>query len=287
MNPAMIRIALLGSRSAWGRLAGIILGVAVGTAMFLVLLGAYRGLERRDDRSGWMRTYGSVDAATAGPLQSGQAMVGPEYQYAGKKKIDVTWIAVSADSTVQVPFVGAPPAPGEYLASPAAARLIDRLPADQLGRRFGTRVGTIPASALESPDSLVILAGSTEDELRPLVSATVVTDFPPQVQNTTEGYRVIVIIGAIGMFFPVLLFISIVTQLGAAQRQERFAALRLIGASTKRVSLLAASETAATSLVGAILGVVLSLAVRPIAAMMPVNGLRMYSSISRSPRPPS
>ena len=58
---------------------------------------------------------------------------------------------------------------------------------------------------------------------------------------------------------PVPLLISIVTGLGAAQRRERFATLRLIGASPQVVARIAAVETAVPSLIGAVLGVVLAI----------------------------
>ena len=85
-------------------------------------------------------------------------------------------------------------------------------------------------------------------------------------------------IGAIAVFFPVLLLISIVTGLGAAQRRERFATLRLIGASPQVVSRIAAVETAVPSLVGAVLGVGLAILLRPAVAQIPVNGTRMFAT---------
>src|SRR4029453_17304995 len=79
-------------------------------------------------------------------------------------------------------------------------------------------------------------------------------------------------------FFPVLLLISIVTGLGAAQRRERFATLRLIGATPKTVPRNAAVETAVPSLIGAVLCVVLAGLLRPAAAQIMVNGTRMFEA---------
>ena len=81
--------------------------------------------------------------------------------------------------------------------------------------------------------------------------------------------------GPLRCYSPLLL-ISIVTGLGAAQRRERFATLRLIGASPRTVSRIAAVETAVPSLIGGVLGVVLAIVLRPAAAQVPVNGTRMF-----------
>ena len=37
MNPGILRLSLLGSRGSWGRLAGIVAGIALGTAVFMLI----------------------------------------------------------------------------------------------------------------------------------------------------------------------------------------------------------------------------------------------------------
>lgn len=283
MNLAMIRIALLGSRSAWGRLAGIATGVAVGTAMFILLLGAYKGLERRDDRASYLQTIDAIEVGggAPAPLTDSNALLGQTFDYYSDREISHVDIAVTASTTLWMPGIERLPGPGEYLASPALARLIAALPPDQLGDRYGAQIGTIPDALLESPDTLAVIVGHTEDQMREKLSTISVTDLSHGVNGNAQatlGYRIIVIIGAIGMFFPVLLFISIVTQLGAVQRQERFASLRLIGASPQTVSWFAAAETALTGGIGAIAGVAIALLFRPIAADTKVEGKRFFES---------
>ena len=96
--------------------------------------------------------------------------------------------------------------------------------------------------------------------------------------GSAASYSTVLTIGAIAVFFPVLLLISIVTGLGAAQRRERFATLRLIGASPQVLARIAAAETAVPSLAGAVVGVVLAAVLRPAAAQIPVNGTRMFAA---------
>ena len=145
--------------------------------------------------------------------------------------------AALASATVRIPGIGAPPQRGTYYASPELQRLIDSTPRDQLGDRFGEFAGTIDDSALPGPDSLVVITGGEEAELRRGGNASLVSDFTSNPYGGSgASYTTVLIIGAIAVFFPVLLLISIVTGLGAAQRRERFATLRLIGASPRTVS---------------------------------------------------
>ncbi len=43
-------------------------------------------------------------------------------------------------------------------------------------------------------------------------------------------------LGGTILLFPIVMFISVSTQLGSAQREQRYAALRLIGATRKQVN---------------------------------------------------
>ena len=188
-------------------------------------------------------------------------------------------IAALGSTTVKIPGIGSPPEPGQYYASPALQRLIESTPRDELGDRFGKFAGTIDDAALPGPDSLIVVTGATEAELRKSGRAFLVSDFTTNPYGgSAAAYSTVLSIGAIAVFFPVLLLISIVTGLGAAQRRERFATLRLIGASPQVVSRIAAVETAVPSLIGAVLGVGLAIVLRPAAAQIPVNGTRMFAA---------
>ena len=55
---------------------------------------------------------------------------------------------------------------------------------------------------------------------------------------------------ALAILLPVLIFIATATRLSAARREERFAAMRLAGATRKQVSLIAATESTAAAILG-------------------------------------
>ncbi|MEV4953080.1 FtsX-like permease family protein [Paenarthrobacter nitroguajacolicus] len=287
MNAGLFRLAVIGSRSAYGRLAGIAGGVAVGVCLLLLLWGGANGLQGRDDRGAWLREQG-MPAFSDAPDGSGLAKPIPLTPETALMKTRGTEIfrdqlierrdfAALPSATVKIPGVGTPPEPGSYFASPELQRLIESTPGDQLGNRFGEFAGTISDSALPGPDSLVVITGAKEAELRGSGTASLVSSFTSNPYGgSAAGYTTVLIIGAIAVFFPVLLLISIVTGLGAAQRRERFATLRLIGASPRTVSHIAAVEIAIPSLIGAMTGVLAAALLSPATAQIPVNGTRMF-----------
>lgn len=302
MNTVVLKLAITGSRSAYGRLAGIAAGVAVGVCLLLLLWGGANGLNARDDRGAWLREMGapsvafpseatsssssSADGAASSeapvpiPLTTDTVLMRSNpVEVFRDRLINRRDVAALDATTVKIPGLGAPPAPGEYYASPALQRLIETTPRDQLGDRYGIFAGTIDDSALPGPDSLVIVTGGTEAEIREGGLASLVTGFTTDPYGGNAAtYTTVLSIGAIAVFFPVLLLISIVTGLGAAERRERFATLRLIGASPRAVARIAAAETAIPSLIGALLGVVLAVLLRPVAAQLQINGTRMFIS---------
>ncbi|MET3948901.1 ABC-type antimicrobial peptide transport system permease subunit [Arthrobacter sp. UYCu512] len=293
MNPGLLKLAVVGSRSAYGRLAGIAGGVAVGVCLLVLLWGGANGLSARDDRGAWLRETGRPSVAappTEDPTTSGPGTPVPltpatvlmeanPVEVFRDQLINRRDVAALDSATVRMPGIGKPPEPGHYYASPALKRLIESTPSDELRDRFGTFAGTIDDAALPGPDSLIVVTGATEAELRQNGRAVLVSDSTSgPYGGSAAAYNTVVSIGAIAVFFPVLLLISIVTGLGAAQRRERFATLRLIGASPQVISRIAAVETAVPSLIGALLGVALAIVLRPAAAQIPVNGTRMFAA---------
>nr|WP_300144284.1 ABC transporter permease [Propionicimonas sp.] len=278
MNLGLARLVLLGSPGAWRRLAGIAAGVAIGVALFLTLWGASSALELRDARTGWTNPASatSVGDRQPEPLTDTTALFARDYDVFRGASLHRIGVAATPDTSLALPGGITLPAAGEYLASPALADLIARVPADQLGDRFGEQVGILPENLLEGPDSLVIVEGYREADMPGLRGTAVITGFDGTPKITKDGYRTVITIGSIAVFLPVLLLIGIVTQLGAAQRAERFATLRLIGASPAVITRMAACEIGVASLIGSIAGIGLAWAVRPVAALVTIEGTRFF-----------
>ena len=294
---ALTRLLVANDRSARRRLAGIVAGVMVGVALFLMLLAAAQAFPERSMRSSWASTAlmsglseqsNHTDLQPDHVLTEGELAVASNVDVVGNRPITVLRVALpeSGTTSVRIPGADVVPKRGEYLASPALAKRIASLPADQLGDRYGKQVGVLSPDAVEGPDSLVAVVGTD-------LGTVAASEFyiPPQVVTSFQGipfeneaYRIATLIGAIAVLVPALLLVGIVTDLGAAQRAERFATLRLIGATPQQVARTAALEIGATTFVGALAGVALYLVMIPVAAQISLGSSRFYySDLLRSP----
>ena len=294
---ALTRLLVANDRSARRRLVGIVAGVMVGVALFLMLLAAAQAFPERSMRSTWAsialqpglsQQSSHTDLQPDHVLKDSELAVASGFDIVDDQPITVLRVALpeSGTTSVRVPGSDVVPKQGEYLASPALAKRIASLPADQLGDRYGKQVGVLAPDAVEGPDSMVAVVGTD-----PGTVASSQSYIPPQVVTSFQGvpyeneaYRIATLIGAIAVLVPALLLVGIVTDLGAAQRAERFATLRLIGATPQQVARTAALEIGATTFVGALAGVGLYLAMIPVATQITLGSSRFYhSDLLRSP----
>lgn len=292
------RLLSLRSRGNRARLIAMAAGIAIGTMLLLLVLAAHQGLSDRSLRGLSLQWVGGehepvrihdaeetaeevLAAISAGTrpapdefivLSSGFIGASEPFQHQRIMRVDV---AIGGNSTVQLPGIVALPGPGEYLASPAAAALIDETPRSQLGDRYGVRVGEIGDQLLTSPDDLLVMVGHDPLSLSSWPQATLTQGFvgasaPPQ------AYQTIAVIGGIAVLFPVVVLIRTVTQLGHSARSDRAVVLRLLGASPGTVAAVAAIETAVVTLIGAVLGTALYWLVLPLAAKVSVEGKQFF-----------
>ena len=287
----LTRLLVASDAASRRRVGGMCVGVMIGVAILLLLLGASRGIGERTERSTWTLTpYRVPERLTEAdlPLEPDTAAALTTSDFYGGRTITVVRIAASDPTAVVLPGVDGIPRPGEYFASPALEELIAAAPADQLGDRYGVSAGTIQPSGLEGPDTLVVVEGVTGDELinagQVGNGASLVTSFAG-TRYASETYQIIALLGAIAMLVPVLLLIAIVTDLGAAQRAEHSLTLRLIGATRPTVAVISAMEAAFTAFAGSCLGAVAAQLLVPVAARVRVNSGRFYAEDLRLPVP--
>ncbi|MCC6704892.1 MAG: ABC transporter permease [Thermomicrobiales bacterium] len=279
MIRTILQLTTFGNEQSRWRLAGIVLGIAVGVGLLLTLLGAAQGLTDRDQRRSWLNVnfeYRLDEDGEAYTLTDDTVMVGRFTDYVAGDAIERIDVAATQTTNERTPWGDPLPAPGTYFASPALIELIESLPGEQLGDRFGTLIGPIPDSALGSPDSLYVLAGVDEATLGQFQSWWIQPALAGDASGSNVVYRIVMVIGGIAMFLPVLLLISTTTQLGGAQRAERLSTLRLIGATPESVTRVAAIEMALLALTGALLGTVGWWLLRPVGARFVVDEGRFF-----------
>nr|BFE69099.1 hypothetical protein GCM10020092_024000 [Actinoplanes digitatis] len=280
-----LRLTLAGGREAAVRLVVISLAVALGVGLLLTALAGARGVTTQNDRYGWANS-GNTAAAPGDPdpLWWQLRVDGFDGRTAGR--VD---LAATGPASPVPPGLPRLPAAGEYFASPELARLIAVTPPDQLGDRFpGRLAGTIGPEALPAPDSLVAVVGYAPEELskRPGVTrvGTISTVAPTSCPNgcwagiPASGLQLILAVVSLAMIFPLLILIGAATRLAAARREQRFAAMRLVGATPRQVSVVSAVESTVSAVAGTALGFVLFLLLRDTMAAIPFTGAPMFPS---------
>ncbi|HEY2427815.1 MAG TPA: FtsX-like permease family protein, partial [Acidimicrobiales bacterium] len=280
-----LRLSLAGGRESAARLAVTAAAVALGVGLLLVTLGGINALHASDRRSAWLGTSvhnirPSVDEATTDPLWA----VGTLDEF-GSGAIDRVDVAATGPRSPVPPGIPSLPGPREYYASPAMTRLLRSTPADELGDRYpGRQIGTIGNVALSSPDSLVIIVGRTVQELSHTPGAREVRSIETAPQGSSPfnhhpgRLELILAVVAGALLFPVLIFIATATRLAAAQREQRFAAMRLVGATPAQVSVISAVEAVVAAGIGVAGGVALFVLLRPALAKVPFTGQPFFAA---------
>lgn len=241
--------------------------------MLLAILGAINALYSQGLRSGWLDNTGMPQmSAPAAPNADPELWLTSTDAFGGNT-IDRVDIAAFGPHSPVPPGIPALPGPGEYYASPALAALIKSTPADELGDRFpGRLAGTIGDEALQAPGQLVIIVGHTTAQLGRATGVVTVTSIGTGSGDSPQGIVALLGIVALALLFPLLIFVSTATRLAAARREQRFAAMRLAGATPRQVSTVAAVEAAASAIAGTAVGFLLFYVFRADIAKIPFTG---------------
>jgi len=296
-----LRLTLAGGREAAARLTMIAAAVAVGVGLLLISLAGMNAVNTQNARYAWLNT-GTGSATRAGAAadsssSGGSATPAPLWwllradMFHGQIVGRVDVAATGPDSPVP-PGIPHLPGPGEFYASPALSTLLRSAPAAQLGDRYpGHQIDTIGRSALPAPNTLLIIVGDTADQLAHQPRATRVTSIETTTPSgcngeycavaagiNASGIDLVLSVVVLGLLFPVLIFIGTATRLSAARREQRFAAMRLVGATPRQVSVISAVESALAAVAGVAAGFGLFYALRPAAATYPFTGAPFFTS---------
>jgi hypothetical protein len=301
-----LRLTFRAGREAATRLVITTAAVALGVGLLLITLAGINAVNTQNARYAWLNTNGAAPP----PGGRGSAAASP-----GASASDPLWWLIRADDfhgqvigrvDVAATGPGSPvppgiprlPGPGQFYASPVLGRLLRSTPAGELGDRFpGHEIGTIGPAALPAPDSLIIVIGRTVGELSRAPGAVRVTSIQATAPSSCDGadcrvragikangIDLILSVVALALIFPVLIFIAAATRLSAARREQRFAAMRLAGATSRQVSVISAVESTVAAAIGTAIGFGLFFLLRPPMAAIPFTGAPFFTSdLSLSP----
>ncbi|HZZ95749.1 MAG TPA: FtsX-like permease family protein, partial [Jatrophihabitantaceae bacterium] len=283
-----LRLTLNGGREAAVRLVITALAVALGVGLLLTTLAGINAVNTQNGRYAWLET-----GFTSGPPPAPGAssvlwrITADEFRGTEIARVDVA--AVKPGSPVP-PGIAHLPKPGDFYASPALSRLLHSAPAAQLRDRYGTRqIGTIGVAGLPAPGSLLVVTGLTVHAINKppgaVRTSSIATTAPSSCDGCpidvgvdANGIDLILGVVAIALLFPVLIFIGSATRLSAARREQRFAAMRLVGATPRQISLIAAVESSVGAITGVVLGFGLFAVFRPELAKIPFTGSPFFTS---------
>ena len=288
-----LRLTLRGGREAATRLVITAMAVAIGVGVLLTTLAALHAVRAQNDRYGWLETASSAEASHASTEATASdplwwLLRGDHFRGRLIGRVDV---AATGPSSPVPPGIPRLPAPGEFYASPALTRLLASAPRGELADRFGGHeVGIIAAPALPAPDSLLMIRGLTPGELSRVPDAEQVTSISTSASPgdcsggcasfgfDANGMILILSVVAGAILFPVLVFIGTATRLSATRREQRFAAMRLVGATPRQISVVAAVESSVAAVAGVAGGLAVFLLLRPLLARVPFTGARFFPS---------
>lgn len=275
------RFTRLGGRSALLSTGLTALAVAVATLLLQFAVAGNFAFDERADRTAWRDP-----AAASG---SGAAIIATAADHFGGDSVNrVDLAALGTDAPVP-PGMDAFPAPGEVWLSPAAADLLEGVPAADFLARYGDAhlAGELGPEALAHPNELVAVVGRDAADPAMIAERTSADGVSPrEIDSFAVGnadavygfYLILMVLAAILMAVPAAVFGAAAARLTVARRDERLATLRLIGATPGQVMRLTLIETTLAAVAGAVAGTFAWMAVTPLAALIPIDGGRWYVS---------
>ncbi len=274
-----LRLTLGSGREAALRVLVTAAAVALGVGLLLACLAGVNGLRAQTDRGAWLDSAAQASGSTSAPNQLWWLSSTDQF---ANQEIDQVDVAAAGPSAPVPPGIAHLPGPGRYYASPALATLIRSEPANELRDRYPARqIGTIGAAALPSRNSLIIIIGHTAHQLSLVPGAVKIAAIQRTpancyaCQNAIGSGPVLQFIlagGAVALLLPVLILITTASRLSAARREERFAAMRLVGATPRQVSAISAVEAVVAAVAGIAVGFALFFVLRPLLYHVPFTG---------------
>ena len=269
-----LRLVISGGREALTRLVVLAVAVGLGVGLLLTAVAATNAALTWNNRHGWFWT-GTASVPPSPATDIAPLWWHPSGDTFDGQQINRFDVAATGASSPVPPGIPHDPGPGQYYASPALAALLRSTPADQLADRYpGRLAGVIGDAGLPSPDSLVIIIGHTPAQLAHTPDSVQVTSIaaavpgnqgsqvnpkgldyvPPDPGGGQSAVDLLLSVVALAILAPVLIFIATATRLSAARREQRFAAMRLVGATRRQVSWLAATESTVAGVAGVAAG---------------------------------
>ncbi|MEC3976866.1 FtsX-like permease family protein [Amycolatopsis sp. H20-H5] len=280
----MIRDFALGLRLAVGggrisgpallRLAMTTFGIALAVAVLLPAASFGNLMDKRADRSA-ANLQVKAEAPGVAPLL---VMRGWSVEF-HDHYVNATAVAPTGPTSPVPTGLDRVPAPGELVVSPAVQEILNSPLGTALRARLpGTIVGLISKTGVTDPGDLLVFAGARPDQLTDEKSVTKVYGFGGSSRGFEAQATLLLFLApaSVVLLLPLLVFVTTASRMGAAQRDRRLAALRLIGLDARQVRRVAAGESLVGAVAGLVVGIGLFLVLRSQIGKLDLFGLRVY-----------
>ncbi|MFK0254440.1 FtsX-like permease family protein [Streptomyces sp. NPDC090445] len=281
-----VRFAVAGGREGWIRTLLTGVGVGLGVALLLGTTGLPNALAARDARGAARETITSPTADAPGRNTLLTARANMTYH-----STDVSGRLVEPEGpdAPLAPGLKKYPGPGELAVSPALDRLLKSDEGRLLRERLDGRITAVIGDAgLTGPGELYYYAGtdrlSKEPDGRSVERITAFEsdlDSPPLDAVLT----LLVLVMFTVLLVPVAVFVAAAVRFGGDRRDQRLAALRLVGADGRMTRRIAAGEALAGSLIGLVLGAGFFLAARRFTPYVSIQGRSLFPEDLAPDRP--
>ncbi|KJY31805.1 FtsX-like permease family protein [Streptomyces katrae] len=250
------RFAFGGGRQGWTRTLLTGVGVGLGVALLLIGTAVPGALTDRHEREDARSLLGATTADAPGRDTLLVARVDQTYRH---QDIGGRLLRAEGPDAPVPPGLKALPKAGEMAVSPALERLLASPEGADLRERLGARItATVADRGLTGPAELLFYLGSDSlqrggpGEYRIQRITAFAGDREPRALG--PGLMLLVVLAFVALLTPVAVFIAAAVRFGGERRDQRLAALRLVGADGRTVRRIAAGEALSGALVGLVLG---------------------------------
>ncbi|MFB9690534.1 FtsX-like permease family protein [Amycolatopsis plumensis] len=272
-----LRLAVGGGRmsgAALLRLAMTAFGIALAVAVLLPAAAVDHLVGAQAQR-----------AAAIRPVTEPRAGVAPLLTYnwftaVGEDFAKLTAVAPTGPGSPVPPGVDRLPSPGELVVSPELAAKLAAPGGDSVRAQLpGRIVGQVSREGVSGAGDLLAYYGVPAAQIQAEGDeGTAVYAFgrPYTGLGLSAAMAAIVLPIAAVLLLPLLIFVTTASRMGAAQRERRLAALRLIGLDSRQVKRVAAAESLVGALIGLVAGLGFFAVLRTFVADILPFGLRIF-----------
>lgn len=263
-------------KQAWLRYAVMVIAIMLSMAALLSSIAVGNAMLKQDNRTGWRHQviykYSKDLASTPESLNPKNRQTLLKLDSTGfraqSKNIIIEELGIrkiSANSPL-VPGLSRQPDLNEIFVSPALMELINTQPLlKERYTKYKISLG-VPDNILASPDSKMLIyqmsnskISNLKTENRDKTIAFGTKDLanfstPPDTKRQRITNTFMLACG-LGVCFPMLTLLISALRIGMVQREKRYAALSLIGASKKQVNQIILSEALVSTAFGIVLGI--------------------------------